>query len=305
MLFYGVPGGGADLAALGSQFSDSLNLVEIADLRQLQATARRWNSTHWPFRWSCLAEGRDLSRLVLLSAGRVVQADSAYALCDEGLAERYMLSGLDHLGIVKPQAEADEPYRRLYTSYALCVRPLVRNLAGLDVSTTPTGQRLLGWYRGLAARLLGRGPPDGLDRLAWLREQALHTTAGWSSTPYVAPLQGRQGLSPDRYAVVNGGMAFSLDFDEQMRARVADLDVRATVPLARLHELLADRAAVALRDDLTRQGVVAADDLALLLAPPGGRPGEQVLLLLAVGPERIGLKGYLLVPAQDHCRRPA
>ena len=304
VLFFGVPGGGANLAALGSNFSDSLNLAEIADLRQLQATARRWNTTAWPFRWSCLAEGSDLSRL-LLSLGRVVPADSAYALCDEGQAERHLLSGLDHFGIVKPEAEADEPYRRLYTGYALCVRPLVRDLTGLDVSATPTGQRLLGWYRELSARLQGRGPPDGLDRLVWLREKALHAAPGWSTTAYVAPRDGRLGLSPDRYAVVTGAPAFSLDFDEQMRARVAGLEVQATVPVARLQELLADRSAVSLRDDLTRQGVLAADDLALLLGAPGGRAGEQVLLLLAAQPDRIGLKGFLLLPGQDPCRRPA
>ena len=77
-----------------------------------------------------------------------------------------VLAGLDHLTIVKPTSTSAAPHRRFYTDYALCVRPFVRNLSGIDIGATEPGRRLLAWYSELRDRIEQDGS-DGLDRIAW------------------------------------------------------------------------------------------------------------------------------------------
>lgn len=304
VMFYGVPGAGADLAGLAKYLGPSRQVDELADQQSLASLARRWKATAWSFSWSCLAEGQDTGPLWPLKF-RVVPQQSAWALCGGTRSATDVLAGLDHLTIVKPTSTSAAPHRRFYTDYALCVRPFVRNLSGIDIGATEPGRRLLAWYSELRDRMEQDGS-DGLDRIAWLSERLLFTTPGALTDRYVLPARGEAGLDGSSYEVVNSRNTFALQFFAQVPPRIPTRSTAAlVVPIGRLHELVADRSAITMRSDLQSQLVLATDDVVLIL---GGDTHQADRVALFVGSEpgtsNPKLKGFLILPQQDECHRP-
>jgi len=280
VMFYGTPGAGADIARAASTLSSNVQFAEMGDPQKLEKISDQWNEKRWPFRWVCLAES---TRTGWFPPVMVVPQQSAAKLCRKEGAE--LMTGYDHVSLVKPTEPSDPPFKKFYNLFADCVAPRMQSDIPSEANTQ-RGQKVIGWFlefQKLAGAL--QGSPKGID----LVKASLYVSpAMLANDVYAAPGIGEGNKD---WA---GSNVFSMWLWQQAGARIPQLEHRWVSKLSNLHASIRDHQVIEMRRKYLASGVLSENDYVLAARDPNGDPREMILVFLGFAPDTDAprLKGY-------------